>query len=96
MDSDIGKIAALAVVALGTAAGVLILWGVARWINARTGRPTLTQQRESFDDSRLARLETAVDAIAVEVERISESQRFATKMMAERAQKEQLPPGERR
>jgi hypothetical protein len=34
-------------------------------------------------DSRLARLEHAVDAIAVEVERISEAQRFTTKLLNE-------------
>lgn len=73
-----------------------MLWGAARWINSRTARSSPREQRASLDDSRLARLETAVDAIAVEVERISESQRFATKMMAERAQKAPLPPGESR
>ena len=96
MDPDIAKIAELAATALATAAGALVLWGIARWITARTARPTVSAQRESLDDSRLARLETAVDAIAVEVERISESQRFATKMMAQRAKKEQLLPGEPR
>jgi len=33
---------------------------------------------------RLARLESAVDAIAVETERISEGQRFTTKLLNER------------
>jgi hypothetical protein len=35
-------------------------------------------------DDRLARIEQAVEAIAVEVERISEGQRFTTKLLAER------------
>ena len=34
-------------------------------------------------DARLARLEHAVDAIAVEVERISEAQRFTSKLLSE-------------
>jgi hypothetical protein len=34
--------------------------------------------------ARLARIEAAVDSIALEVERISESQRFLTKLQAER------------
>lgn len=34
-------------------------------------------------DVRLARLEQAVDAIALEVERISETQRFAAKLLGE-------------
>lgn len=36
-------------------------------------------------DDRLERLEMAVDSIAIEVERISESQRFLTKLQTERA-----------
>lgn len=35
-------------------------------------------------DDRIARLEQAVDAIALETERIGESQRFLTKLLAER------------
>jgi hypothetical protein len=35
--------------------------------------------------SRLERIEQAVDAIAIEVERISEGQRFTTKLLTERA-----------
>ncbi|HEU4720734.1 MAG TPA: hypothetical protein VFS59_05170 [Gemmatimonadaceae bacterium] len=38
------------------------------------------------DEERMARLEQAVEAIALEVERISEGQRFTTKLLAERAQ----------
>jgi hypothetical protein len=34
---------------------------------------------------RLARLETAVDAIAIEMERVAEGQRFVTKLLAESA-----------
>jgi hypothetical protein len=43
------------------------------------GQPTL-----AANDDRFARLEQAVDAIAVEVERISEGQRFLTKLQTER------------
>ncbi|HJP59859.1 MAG TPA: hypothetical protein VJ865_07660 [Gemmatimonadaceae bacterium] len=39
----------------------------------------------SFSDARLSRLEHAVDAIALEVERISEGQRFTTKLLSEQA-----------
>ncbi|HSA57565.1 MAG TPA: hypothetical protein VLE53_17765 [Gemmatimonadaceae bacterium] len=35
--------------------------------------------------ARLDRMEQAVDAIALEVERISEGQRFTTKLLSERA-----------
>ncbi|MDE3126855.1 MAG: hypothetical protein KGL38_02550 [Gemmatimonadota bacterium] len=36
-------------------------------------------------EQRIARIEQAVDAIALEVERISEGQRFTNRLMAERA-----------
>jgi hypothetical protein len=49
---------------------------------------------------RLERMEQAIDSIAVEVERISEGQRFTTKLLAERVQPspnalENPPPGGR-
>ena len=37
-----------------------------------------------YDDDRLAHIEQAVDAIAIEVERIAESQRFLTRLQTER------------
>jgi hypothetical protein len=43
--------------------------------------------------ARLERIETAVDAIAIEVERISEGQRFAAKLLAERTGEPTALPG---
>jgi len=37
-------------------------------------------------DARLERVEQAVEAIAIEIERVSEGQRFVTKLLSERAQ----------
>jgi hypothetical protein len=37
-----------------------------------------------LDDKRIERIENAVDAIAIEVERISEAQRFTTGLLADR------------
>ena len=42
------------------------------------------------DEDRMARLEQAVEAIALEVERISEGQRFTTKLLAERGAADRL------
>ena len=39
----------------------------------------------SITEARLARIEQAVDAIAVEVERISEGQRFTTRLLSEQS-----------
>jgi hypothetical protein len=43
----------------------------------------LNQTATPLPDARLDRLEQAVDAIALEVERISETQRFTTKLLSE-------------
>ena len=43
---------------------------------------------EAFDvasSERLQRIEQAIDAMAIEIERISEGQRFTTRLLAERA-----------
>jgi len=40
--------------------------------------------------ARLERLEQAMDATAVEVERIAEMQRFSTRLLSERAEREKL------
>ena len=42
--------------------------------------------------ARLERMEHAIDSIAVEVERISEGQRFTTKLLAERIPAERVAP----
>ena len=43
-------------------------------------------------EERLTRMETTIDAMAVEIERISEGQRFVTKLMSEREPTKALPP----
>ena len=60
---------------------------VTTWIKYRSKR--VARRRMSARDSdeiadRMAKLDNAVDAMAVEVERISEGQRFVTKLLADR------------
>jgi DNA repair exonuclease SbcCD ATPase subunit len=50
-----------------------------RWRARRATAPALSNESAE----RLARVENAVEAIAIEVERISEGQRFVTKLLAE-------------
>lgn len=47
---------------------------------------SLTKLERASSDERLARVEQAVEAIAIEIERVSEGQRFVTKLLNERAQ----------
>ena len=49
------------------------------------GGAKLDKESSPSTEARLARIEQAVDAIALEVERISEGQRFTTKLLSEQA-----------
>jgi hypothetical protein len=50
-------------------------------------RGSAPKPAEDVVSPRLDRLETAVDAIAIEIERISEGQRFTTKLLSERSER---------
>ena len=76
--------------ALGCATGVLITI-IRRWGNRPLSAPDLTRQLTEISE-RLSRLEPAIDSMAVEVERISEAQRFTAKILAERAIQPDRPP----
>ena len=66
--------------------GVLAVGALAYGVASRLlGRVTSQLPGSKVDDPRMARLEQAVDAIAIEVERISESQRFISRLMDERS-----------
>lgn len=80
-------IVAITSMILGTVSFVAILFAI---VYARTrknrGMDRLVSDRI---EDRLTRIEQAVDAVAVEVERVSEGQRFTTKLLSEK-QKERL------
>ena len=63
-------------------------WMLKSWLSHQEKMKELSVAKERLDssDERLARVENAVEAIAVEVERISEGQRYVTKLLNERAQ----------
>ena len=58
-----------------------------RWRKSRKSTPTLPAP----DSGRLQRLEHGMEAIAIEVERISEGQRFVTKLLSETRTPESAP-----
>ena len=60
---------------VGIGLGARMLW--------RMGSRQKSMGEPNRDDDRLQRLETAVDAIAIEVERISEAQRFMVGRLSE-------------
>lgn len=82
-----GEVILVANIVIGTlfatSVGLAVAWMRAREraIRAELARPHLTSTAEA----RLDALQDAVDAIAVEVERISEGQRFTSRLLTERS-----------
>ena len=67
-----------------TSVGAFVGIGLVARMLWRAGSRVKPGVRAAVDDGRMERLEAAVDAIAIEVERISESQRFAVGLLADR------------
>lgn len=63
------------------AIGVPLARAVGRWLDRRGQRPAAPAT--STLEPRLDRMEQAIEAIAIEVERVSEGQRFTNKLMGE-------------
>ena len=61
-------------------AGIIWIW----WLVTRTERKNLVSM--PLGDDRLERLQQSMDAIALEVERIGEAQRFSAKLQGEKAE----------
>jgi len=58
-----------------------------RAFTRRWDRPSLPASTQAGVTARLERIEQAVEAIAIEVERIAEAQRFSAKLMSEQHQR---------
>ncbi len=89
----------MAMVTGGEVAIVAIVFGsigsivyplVRAWARRLEGRAAAPLPVSAIED-RLDRIERSMEAIALEVERVSEGQRFVTKLLAEKATS-QLPP----
>jgi hypothetical protein len=93
VDPSILKFAQMAGIFIATCAAlacVMLVFGVASRLLRRVAEQA---PKARIDDERQAKLERAVDVIAIEVERISESQRFISKVLAERpAESSRLAP----
>jgi hypothetical protein len=88
MDPDVGNFAVVAVVIVlmvGSLAAITV--GLVRALNPKTRR----ELPSPLYEQRLDQLQQSVDAIAVEVERIAEAQRFSAKLLAERGESPALP-----
>jgi predicted transposase YdaD len=89
MDPDVLTFAQVAVVIVGLA-GSLTTIAVVAW-KVLTRGSNRGELEARLDDGRLEQLQQSVDAIAVEVERIAEAQRFSAKLLAERGDPSNLP-----
>jgi hypothetical protein len=83
------------IVMLGMSSFVAIAYTVRTIANAAVrhreqDRRTAEVNSAAVSDDRLARLESAVESIAIEVERISEGQRFTTRLLTEQKQQPSL------
>lgn len=86
MDGDVLVFAQVMTVIVAST-GAFIGIGLISRVLWRAGSRAKQRTVAPVDDARMERLEAAVDAIAIEVERISESQRFTVGLLSER-----LPP----
>ncbi len=63
---------------------VIVGWPIARAVARRMDRASVAPARVPADQTeQLRRIEQAVEAMAIEMERVSENQRFVTKMLSE-------------
>ncbi len=63
----------------------IAFFGILRAVVGRFGKKKSSGSELPRDlTERLGRMEQGIDAIAIEVERVSEAQRFVTKLLAER------------
>ena len=83
MDNDVLTFAQVSVVIVGLV-GSLSLIGALMW--KFVSKPRSAPARDALrNEAQLEQLQQSVDAIAIEVERIAEAQRFTAKLMSERA-----------
>jgi hypothetical protein len=88
IDPDAISFAVVMAVIVSSVAVLSVVFVGLKWAIA------VTKRREhpppSLGDARLEQLQQSIDSIAIEVERITEAQRFTVKLMADRAE-ERLP-----
>jgi hypothetical protein len=81
--------AMLAFVGFAGSTVFILARAVARRIESKAQRPPAVPGDVAM---RMERMERTLDSVAIEIERISENQRFLTKVLAER-ERSSLPPG---
>jgi hypothetical protein len=83
MDSEVlafAQVSVIIILLVGTLSAITV--GLVRGLAPKRKAPQVTDSQ----NLQLEQLQHSVDAIAVEVERIAEAQRFSAKLLAERAE----------
>ena len=88
MAPEVANFAVVAVIIVGL---VSALSGVTVWLVKALKPDPRRELPNPLYEERLDQLQQSVDAIAVEVERIAEAQRFSAKLLAERSETPALP-----
>jgi hypothetical protein len=70
----------------GTSCAVGITWIIARTVLRMRQPAELESGAMARLEGRLERMEQALDAVAIEMERVSEGQRFTSRLLSERAE----------
>jgi hypothetical protein len=90
MAPEVINFAGVAVIIVGLVAALsLITVGLVRGVQRKPAPRDLPNQ--ALFEQRFDQLQQSVDAIAVEVERIAEAQRFSAKLLAEKSETPSLP-----
>jgi hypothetical protein len=89
MDPDVINFAGVMATIVASIASLCGIYVACRWGVASAKRRS--QLPSSYNDARLEQLQQSVDAIAIEVERIAEAQRFSAKLLAGREAEPRLP-----
>lgn len=88
MDSDAATFGQVAVVIVFLV-GSLVTIGLVAWKVATKKKPAV--HAPNLHEARLEQLQQSIDAIAVEVERIAEAQRFSARLLAEKNEPSGVP-----
>ena len=83
MDENIARMAIAAIIG-ATISISMIAMAVSRMVSSRRRAKELPESSVARLEQRLERMEQAIDAMATEVERVAEGQRFTTRLLADR------------
>lgn len=86
-----GQITGISIVGIMFVVGPMV-WAMAMIAMRRAARAPAPQIPKDVAD-RLENMERGIEAVAIEVERIGEGQRFVTQLMSDRARRAALPEG---